>query len=207
MKKLNYVFNNEKLFELAMTQSGADAENNNERLEFLGDRVLGLSVAEMLYKIFPGESEGKLARRFAVLVSTKTLALIAKNFGLEKSIRHGHLTGGMKEHVAADAMESVIGAIYLDGGWESAKKFVLENWTEIAMAEVEAPKDPKTELQEMAQHSGNGSLPVYEFTDCKRNTFCACVTALGQSAEGKGSTKKSATIAAAQKLLDVLKKS
>jgi ribonuclease-3 len=102
-------------------------------------------------------------------------------------------------------MEAVIGAIYLDGGWKSASKFVEENWTELAKAETEAPKDPKTALQELAQ-IGDGKLPEYEFLDEKKNKFRARVTALGESAEGSAGTKKGATIAAAQNLLEQLKK-
>ena len=203
--KMNYKFQDEKLFELALTQSGADAKNNNERLEFLGDRVLGLAVAGLLYKIFPDESEGKLARRFASLVSFRTLAAQAKNLGIDKMVRHGHMTGGNMEHIIADAMEAVLGAIYLDGGWEHASRFIEEHWTAPAKAETEAPKDPKTALQELAQ-IGDGKLPKYEFIDEKKNKFLARVTALGQSAEGRDGTKKGATLAAAQNLLDLLKK-
>jgi len=205
MKDLGYKFADNSLLELAMTQSGADRANNNERLEFLGDRVLGLAVADMLYETFPAEAEGSLARRVAARVSAKTLTVVAKKFKLDKEVRHGHMTGGKLDHIVANAMESVIGAIYLDGGWDNARRFVTDNWRELAMAEAEAPKDPKTALQEMAQHSANGALPEYEFLDEKKNVFHARVRALGKSADGKGTTKKSATIAAAQNLLDLLK--
>ena len=113
MTKLKYKFKDTKLFDLALTQSGADAVNNNERLEFIGDRVLGLAVAAMLYEMFPNESEGDLARRHAVLVSTDTLAVVAKEFGFIQKIRHGHMTAGKMNHIAANAMESVLGAIFL----------------------------------------------------------------------------------------------
>jgi ribonuclease-3 len=159
----------------------------------------------MLYKTFPDEPEGSLARRHAALVSMKTLAVVAAEFGLEKLIRHGHMTGGKMEHISADAMESTIGAIYLDGGWDAAKKFVQDNWAGIARASINAPKDPKTELQEMAQHAGGGALPVYEFIGEKKNMFTAKVMALGKTATGAGSTKKDATISAAQNLLNTLK--
>ncbi|MDR1826327.1 MAG: ribonuclease III [Rickettsiales bacterium] len=203
MKSLNYDFKDESLLNLAMTQSGADRERNNERLEFLGDRVLGLAVAEMLYETFPQEAEGDLARRLASLVSAKTLMVIAKGFEIDKQIRHGHMTGGRLEHITADAMESIIGAIYMDGGWDAAKRFVRDNWMDLAKAEIEAPKDPKTALQEMAQHSGTGMLPEYEVME-EKNTFRARVSALGKEAEGTGTTKKSATVDAAQNLLSLL---
>jgi ribonuclease III len=201
MKKLEYVFKDESLFELAMTQSGADSHNNNERLEFLGDRVLGLSVAELLYNIFPNEREGELARRHANLVSTKTLTEVAKEFGYDKTIRHGHMTGGKMDHIVANAMESVIAAIYLDGGWNVARDFIWSEWKELAMRDLSAPKDPKTELQELVQKECNGALPVYEFLDEKKNSFNVRVTALGMSAEGTGTTKKAATVAAAATLM------
>jgi ribonuclease-3 len=206
MKKLNYDFGNKSLFDLALTQSGADADNNNERLEFLGDRVLGLAVAGMLYKMFPTETEGELARRYASLVSTKTLAVLAQDFGLDKIVRHGHMTGGKMDHIAANVMESVIAAIYLDGGWDKASDFVSSIWANLAKKETEAPKDPKTALQELAQHRGGGALPEYDFSIGKKNEFNARVSALGKSALGSGGTKKSASAAAAQNLLDKLLK-
>ncbi|MDR1071937.1 MAG: ribonuclease III [Rickettsiales bacterium] len=204
MKKLKYVFKDGSLLDLALTQSGADAANNNERLEFLGDRVVGLSVAAMLYDMFPAETEGELARRHAVLVSTKTLARVAQSFGFDKLVRHGHMTGGKMEHISANAMESVIGALYLDGGWNAARDFVFGEWAGLAKADAEAPKDPKTELQELAQHSGAGKLPKYEFADGKKNGFVANVLALGKSASGIGGTKKAASADAAKNLLEKL---
>lgn len=204
MKKLNYTFKDKSLFDLAMTQSGANATDNNERLEFLGDRVLGLSVARMLYDMFPNETEGELARRLASLVSAHTLAEIAKGFGFDRLVRHGHMTGGKMDHITANAMESVIGAIYLDGGWNAASEFVVSTWSPVAIADAEAPKDPKTELQELAQHSGDCALPVYEFLDGKKNEFFVRVHALGKTASGCGGSKKAATIAAAENLLKII---
>jgi ribonuclease-3 len=201
MKKLEYSFKDKSLFDLAMTQSGADACNNNERLEFLGDRVLGLAVAEMLYKMFPNEKEGDLARRHANLVSAKTLTEVAKDFGYDKTIRHGHMTGGKMDHIVANAMESVIAAIYIDGGWDVASDFIVSEWKELAMRDLSAPKDPKTELQELVQKECKGALPLYEFLDEKKNYFSVRVSALGMSAEGSGSNKKSATVAAASALM------
>ena len=203
--KFKYKFIDEKLFELAMTQSGANHAVNNERLEFLGDRVLNLAIAELLYKTFADETEGELARRHAALVSAKILSEMAVKFGFDKTARHGHLTGGRKENVLADIMESVLGAMYLDGGWEAVREFIHKHWTDLARADKVAPKDPKTKLQEMAQHSGNPHLPVYEFAASKkRNEFVVTVTALGKTATGTGTSKKSATISAAESLLSIL---
>ena len=208
MKKLKYKFNDEKLFALAMTQSGADAVNNNERLEFIGDRVLGLSVAALLYEMFPNETEGELARRHAVLVSTETLAAVAKEFGFDKKVRHGHMTGGKMNHIVANAMESVLGAIFLDGGFDAARAEVTRIWREIAARDAQPPKNPKTALQEFVQKNNSGALPEYEFieSDGKSHSpvFNVRVSALGQSATGRGASKKSATAAAAAELLKIL---
>ena len=166
MKKLNYNFKNPQLLELALTQSGANAEHNNERLEFVGDRVLGLSVAALLYEMFPNEHEGELARRHAVL-------------------------------------EAVFGAIFFDGGFEMAQKIIVSIWRDLAAADVTAPKDAKTALQELVQKMDNGALPEYEYLAqtgaSHKPTFNVRVTAMGQSADGCGASKKAASIAAADK--------
>lgn len=208
MKNLKYNFKNDELLDLALTQSGADAVNNNERLEFIGDRVLGLTVAVLLFEMFPDESEGELARRHASLVSTETLATVALEFGLDKKVRRGHMTGGRMQHILANAMEAVLGAIYLDGGFESAQKFIVDIWRDIAAAALVAPKDPKTALQEFVQREDSGSLPVYEYLEptgaSHSPVFNVSVTALGKSATGQGSSKKAASIAAAEALLKTL---
>ena len=207
-KKLDYNFNDEKILNLALTQSGADAVNNNERLEFIGDRVLGLVVADMLFHIFPNEAEGELARRHASLVSTETLAMVAMEFGLDKKVRRGHMTGGRLQHMLANAMEAILGAIYLDGGFESAREFITKHWNELARSAIVAPKDPKTALQEFVQKQDCGSLPEYEYLEpsgaSHNPVFNVSVTALGKTATGQGASKKSASIAAAAELLKTL---
>jgi len=205
MKKLNYKFNDPKLLELALTQSGADAFENNERLEFLGDRVLGLAMANLLYEMFPNESEGALAQRHAALVSTDSLAMVAKSFGFDRRVRHGHMTAGKLKHMMADAMESVLGAVFLDGGFAAAQKFVAEIWTDIARADVTPPKDPKTTLQEMVQKLSGGGLPEYSFEEATGPShspiFHATVSAMNKSASGTGTSKKSAAAVAAAELI------
>jgi ribonuclease-3 len=206
--KLKYKFKNENLFDLAMTQSGIDSVHNNEKLEFVGDRVLGLSVASLLYQMFPDETEGELARRHAVLVSTETLADVAIKLELEKSLHHGHVTGGRKRHMLANTMEAVLGAMFLDSGFDTARDVIWDIWRELAAAEVEAPKDSKTKLQEFVQKHANGLLPVYEYTEPAGAAHCPVftvnVTAMGQSASGQGSSKKDASTAAAEALLKKL---
>lgn len=206
--KLNYEFKNQELLKLALTQSGIDSKHNNERLEFIGDRVLGLSVANLLYKMYPDDAEGNLARRHAFLVSTETLALVAANIELEKHLRHGHMTGGKITHILANAMEAILGAIFLDGGFESAQKIIMELWHDMAAAEIVAPKDAKTALQELVQKHTNGELPVYEYSEpnglSHNPEFTATVSALGKSATGVGASKKLAGLNAAEKLLKIL---
>lgn len=208
MNKLKYEFKNQELLDLALTQSGADATNNNERLEFIGDRVLGLSVAGLLYEMYPNETEGELARRHAMLVSTETLGSVAKELGLDKHIRHGHMTAGRVVHVMADAMEAVFGAIYLDSGFDVARDVIVDIWRELAAQDIIAPKDPKTALQELVQQSDNGNLPAYEYleaTGASHNpVFNVRVSAMGKSATGTGTSKKAASLAAAEKLLKIL---
>ena len=208
MIKLNYEFKNKQLLELALTQSGVNATQNNERLEFIGDRVLGLSVAGLLYEMYPDESEGELARRHAMLVSTETLGNVARQLGLDRQIKHGHMTAGRIVHIMANAMEAIFGAIYLDSGFDAAKNVIVDIWRELAAADVTAPKDPKTALQEFVQQSDNGNLPVYEFletTGASHNpVFNVRVCAMGKTAQGQGTSKKAATIDAAEKLLKVL---
>lgn len=208
MKKLKYIFADNRLLDLALTQSGADAMHNNERLEFIGDRVLGLSVASLLYAMYPTESEGELARRHAMLVSTETLGNVARDLELEKSIRHGHMTAGRVQHMLANTMEAIFGAIYLDGGFDAAREVIVDLWRELASVDIVAPKDPKTALQELVQKMDNGNLPMYEFleqTGASHNpVFNVRVSAMGRSAMGQGASKKAASIAAADALLKML---
>ncbi len=208
MIKLNYDFNDDSLLELALTQSGVNSAHNNERLEFIGDRVLGLSVAGLLYEMYPAETEGELARRHAMLVSTETLGNVARELGLDKHVRHGHMTAGRVQHILANAMEAIFGAIYLDGGFDAACGVIVEIWRDLAALDVVAPKDPKTRLQELVQKNALGSLPVYEYMESvgasHNPVFNVRVSAMGHSAMGQGTSKKGASIAAAEELLKIL---
>lgn len=203
--KLNYTFKDKKLLELALTQSGIDAKHNNERLEFIGDRVLGLSVAALLYDMYPNEPEGDLSRRHATLVSTETLANVAKQLNLESQLHHGHMTGGKINHILANAMEAILGAIFIESGFEKVRSVIVEIWSDLAAAEITVPKDAKTALQEYVQKMDSGALPIYEYnepTGASHNPeFSVTVTALGKSAVGVGPSKKTASLDAAEKLL------
>ena len=206
--KLNYKFKDAALLELALTQSGADATRNNERLEFIGDRVLGLTVAAMLYEMFPTEPEGDLARRHAMLVSTETLARMARKLDVEKCLHHGHMTGGRINHILANAMEAIFGAIFIDAGFDAASAIIRDMWADLASADATAPKDPKTRLQELVQKADAGALPVYEYLDATgashNPVFNVTVTAMGKTARGSGPSKKAASIDAAAELLKIL---
>lgn len=205
---LDYTFNDKSLLDLALTQSGVCAEQNNERLEFIGDRVLGLSVAALLYEMFPNETEGDLARRHAMLVSTETLATVATTLGLGDELRHGHITAGRGRHMLADAMEAVLGAIFLDGGFDAARDVIVGLWHDLAAADATPPKDPKTLLQERVQHEKPGGLPTYEYRQrggkSHNPVFEVTVHALGHTAVARGDSKKAASANAAAEMLKIL---
>jgi ribonuclease-3 len=137
---------------------------SNERLEFIGDRVLGLLIAEWLAERFPDEQEGELGRRLASLVSQPVLAQVAETIGLGEalSVAPGEARAGVKRRatVLADALEAALGAIYLDGGLEPAREFVRRAWDGAMTAQGSPPKDAKTALQEWAQKRGL-DLPAY----------------------------------------------
>jgi ribonuclease-3 len=168
---LGHRFADPTLLQQAFTHSsafGAAAARRRglsyERLEFLGDRVLGLVVAEMLYRAFPDESEGALARRLAELARKETIARVASalDLGRHLVVSRGEEEGGGRGNpsLLADACEAVIGALYLDGGLAPAKAFVERHWWPLLSEDVRPPKDAKTALQEWAQGSGL-PLPVY----------------------------------------------
>ena len=184
-----------------------------ERLEFLGDRVLGLVVAEMLFHRFPTEPEGALARRHAALVRRESLAVIAGKIGLPAclTLSKGEEDAGGRGNPAllADACEAVIGAIYADAGFDVAARFVRAAWTPLMDATVAPPKDAKTALQEWAQGLGK-PLPVYAVVGQDGPphdpTFVVSVTVEGvDSVNGAGASKRVAEQAAAAALLEKVK--
>lgn len=158
----------EALTHPSATRRGKHAPRNNQRLEFLGDRVLGLVIAHLLIARFPQEEEGPLSRRHAALVRRETLAEIAGEFGLgnmltfAKSEEAG--SGRTNPSILADALEALIGAVYLDGGLEPAERFVRTRWDAHIDTMGQPPRDAKTALQEWAQGRGL-SLPSYTLID------------------------------------------
>lgn len=203
-----YKFKDRNLLDLALTQSGINHINNNEKLEFLGDRVLGLCIAKLLYDLFKNESEGELARRHSILVSTDTLSKIALKYNLDKMLHHGHITSGKINHILANAFEAVLGAIFIDGGFNKVFKEIELIYKDIILNDVKPPKDAKTTLQELVQNSDKNSLPEYEYfepTGLVHNpVFKVSVSAFGKKAFGEGGSKKLASIEAARNLLKIL---
>jgi ribonuclease-3 len=163
---LGHSFADASLLRLALTHSSASARGlaANERLEFLGDRVLGLAIADLLYRRFAGEEEGDLARRFAVLVSRESLAQVAGQIGLAPclALARGEEDSGGRANPAilADACEAVIAALYLDGGLSTAQRFIEREWAGLVEQDRRPPQDAKTALQEWAQGAGR-KLPSY----------------------------------------------
>ena len=181
-----------------------------ERLEFLGDRVLGLLVAEWLLERFPGEREGELARRHTLLVKRETLAEVARTIGLGDHLRlsPGERDGGGRANltILGDACEAVIGALYLDGGLEAARAFVRRAWTVHLEGAGRLPaQDGKTRLQEWAQGQGK-PLPVYEIVrrsgPAHDPQFEVAVTVAGHPpCHGTGRNRRAAETEAALALL------
>lgn len=211
---LGHRFSDPALLQLALTHRGApsigrdkDALVANERLEFLGDRVLGLTIAQGLFGMFPNENEGALAARLARLVSASELARVAGEIGLASHVKtaRAQTTNPKETAVLADACEAVIGALYLDGGLEAARTFVHRFWTATMQADTAPPKDPKMGLQEWAQGRG---LPLPHYREIEvagpahAPTFVMGVSVAGYpEVSARGRTKRLAGQAAAAALL------
>lgn len=164
---IGYTFKDEKLLKLALTHSSAKKRSNYERLEFLGDRVLGLIMAELIYHRFPEESEGDLGRRLAPLVQGATIAQISSKITLADFIilsEAERVAGGKaNDNILSDVYEALLGALYLDGGLEQCRRLIAQHWSGVLDVMVRPPMHPKTEVQEWAQGQGL-PLPVYEIT-------------------------------------------
>ncbi|MBK9003608.1 MAG: ribonuclease III [Sphingomonadales bacterium] len=155
-----------RLFEQALTH-GSTGEAHYQRLEFLGDRVLGLVTASMLFQRFPEEPEGRLSHRLNALVAGSTCAEVAREIGLQAHMRLGKQArdDGTKEsdYVLGDMVEALIGAIYLDLGLDRARSFIERYWRPLLESAKAAPKHPKSALQEWSA-ANNRKVPVYEVT-------------------------------------------
>lgn len=181
---------------------------SNERLEFVGDRVLGLLIAEWLAERYPNEQEGQLGPRLAQLVSQPVLAEIAKRIGLPAalSVAPGESRAGVRKlaTVLADAMEALIGALYQDGGLDAARRFVRATFDDAMSSQAVPPKDPKTALQEWVLARGM-ELPVYRLVSRDGPphdpVFVIAVDAAGATGTGTAGSKRVAERLAAEDLL------
>jgi ribonuclease-3 len=180
-----------------------------QRLEFLGDHVLGLVVSDMLYRAFPNADEGELSKRLADLVRKESCADVAKSLGLVDDIKLGAVGAGagarLRKSVLGDICEAVIGAVFLDGGYDAAARFVERNWTERMKKPRRPLRDPKTVLQEWAQGKG---LPTPVYREIERTgphhdpQFRVAVELPGLApAEGVGGSKRAAEKVAASVMI------
>jgi len=163
-KKIKIKFKNSKLLINALTHKSYDPINNNEKIEFLGDRVLALVIAKKLLEIYPGEKEGVLDKKFASLVNKKTCLLIANIIGIDKYVlilNSSKKKLKIEDKVLSDACEALIGAIYLDKGFEVAEKFILNLWKEQIDKSIITQIDAKTKLQEYSLKTYK-KLPIYK---------------------------------------------
>jgi ribonuclease III len=208
---LDYRFKEPRLLAAALDRTRLDrpsiaGRDGFERLEFLGDRVLGLVVAEALLREFPDEPEGHIARRFAPLVSRDHLAVCAQTLGLARHLKlgPGEADGNAQLGLLADAIEAVIGAVFHDGGLEAARALIAK-LIDVRKAGAEPPRDAKTALQEWAQGRGL-NLPVYRTLRSSgpphAPRFIVEVAVNGLAPQsGEGGTKRAAEQAAAAKAL------
>ena len=206
---LSDLFQNKELLKQALTLSHHGKSAPYERLEFLGDRVLGLIIADMLYHTFDKEKEGELARRFTGLVREETLAQIALQLNLGDMMITKEHELRTNRSVLSDVCEAVLGALYLDSGLEAVRSFMEPIWTPLLHMDKKAPKDAKSALQEWAQQHGH-KLPVYTLIDktgeehAPKFIMQVDVEGLGQ-AIGEGTNKKTAEQTAASNLLKQVK--
>jgi len=212
-KTISYRFKDRDLLERSLTHisalAGGSRANSYQRLEFLGDHVLGLIISDMLFRAFPKADEGELSRRLADLVRREACADVARVIELGSALRLGsseaNAGGRMRTAILADVCEALVGAVYLDGGFDDAAKLVERLWGERMRTPVRPLRDPKTILQEWAQARG---LPTPTYREVERTgpqhdpEFRVAVVLPGrEGAEGLGRSKRAAEQAAAAAML------
>jgi ribonuclease-3 len=214
-ERIGHKFADANLLVTAMTHVSALKPSRKrgesyQRLEFLGDHVLGLIVSDMLYRSFPNADEGEMSKRLADLVRKESCADVAKSLGLADDIKLGAVGAGagarLRKSVLGDICEAVIGAVYLDGGHQAASEFVERNWTERMKKPRQPLRDPKTVLQEWAQGKG---LPTPVYREVERTgphhdpQFRVAVDLPGLApAEGVGGSKRAAEKVAASVMIE-----
>ena len=206
-KSLKVKFKDKLLLISALTHKSADQKKNNEKLEFLGDRVLGLVLSKKLFDLYPNENEGVLDKRFANLVKQKTCCDIAWSLGLQSYIVVGNKKKITKndEKILSDCCEAIVGAIYIDQGFDFTKKFVLDSWKEKIDKSDITILDPKTQLQEHSLKKFK-KLPFYRLVNSsgpRHNPIYKISVSMMGSKEfyGYGNSKQEAEQDGAKKLL------
>ena len=209
-KKINIKFKNINFLKKAITHKSYDSLNNYEKLEFLGDRVLGLVISKKIIELYPDQKEGVLDKRLASLVNKNRCLEIAKNIGLEKFILIGNKSNKSKieNKILSDCIEALIGAIYYDKGFEASEKFILNMWKSFINSSDVSIVDSKTKLQEYSLKKFK-SLPIYKLVSSSgpkhKPKFTISVKLKNTKLfEGSGNSKKKAEQSAAKILLDSL---
>jgi ribonuclease-3 len=206
--KLGHEFRRPELLRQALTHASAAQGSrltSNERLEFIGDRVLGLLIAEWLIERFPTEREGDIGKRHSALISAEALSGIAERLELADALKMPpqYRSQGFRTwvNILSDALEAVLGALYLDAGLEAARGFVRREWAALLEGHAKPPLPAKSRLQEWTLGRGLG-LPAYVLTSAEgpahSPVFRVTVSAAGREAEGSGATKRAAEQAAAE---------
>ena len=208
---LKYNFKDKTLLQKALTHKSFDKTINNEKLEFLGDRVLGLIISEKLLDKYPNEKEGIIDKKFANLVNKKTCTKIGKKITINKFLylgpSHKNFNKSL-DKIVSDSLEALVGAIYIDGGLKSCEKFILNFWETYLDNSVVTLIDPKTKLQEYSLKKFK-KLPKYTFfkkTGPQHNPIFKTEVEIPESKKitGSGTSKKNAQQNAAEKLVKIL---
>ena len=210
-KKVGINFHNQKLLTKCFTHKSYNPIDNNEKLEFLGDRVLGLIISQNLLKFFPNDKEGDLDKKLASLVNKNQCAKIAKDINLQDYIliKNSKNNPNIENKVLSDCLESVIGCIYLDQGLDIAEKFIIKNWRKYLNKSLITERDSKTRLQEYSLKHYK-LLPIYKLLDNKGPRHKPLIKVSVKIKDSKnitatGNSKKEAEQKAAKKLLTSLK--
>ncbi len=208
---LKYNFRDKDLLDRALTHKSFDNTKNNEKLEFLGDRVLGLIISKILLDKYPNEKEGIIDKKFANLVNKKTCVNIAKKLNLKKYLFLGSSHKNLErssDKILSDSLEAIVGAIHLDGGLKSSEKFVLNFWETFIDKSIITLIDSKTKLQEYSLKKFK-RLPKYTFfkkAGPQHKPIFRTEVEIPESKRitGVGSSKKNAQQNAAAKLIKIL---
>ena len=210
-KKINIKFKNLNYLKKSITHKSYDSLKNYEKLEFLGDRILGFVISKKLIELYPNEKEGVLDKKLASLVNKNQCLEVAKNIGLEKFLLIGNKKNNAKieNKILADSIEALIGAIYYDKGFEITEKFILNMWNNFINLSEETIIDSKTKLQEYSLKKFK-SLPIYKLVSSSgpkhKPKFTISVRLKDTKLyDGSGDSKKKAEQNAAKKLLDNLR--